>query len=179
MKRIHRTMISRAPRTRGHPQRRISCGEAKPPMAQPTDNKDVFRGRSHAQQQPAIPREIVAYPHDKRANGCPARSRTACGAAMPVGVSHYVARDHATLGRLPPHGYFRAQRDVPQAAEKPLLGNTFADVEDVRFAPRTQPAAHAALAAEIQGHAMRGLLNMTRAILDQRTRGQCGIVRNH
>lgn len=198
IKRVHRMFISR-------PLRPNSFGEAKPLMTQPPYNKDVLRGRSHAQQSPAIPREIDAYPHDKRANRCsggPARGCSADGGAMPVGVSHHLPFDHAALGSLSPHGDFRTPCHVPQADPEPFLGNTFADVEDVRVTPRSQFAARATHAAQVKGHAMRGLLKrcrkggrfrgacfsrtfpgttraIPRAIPDEQTHGQSRIVRDH
>ncbi|SAL28961.1 Periplasmic nitrate reductase, electron transfer subunit precursor [Caballeronia sordidicola] len=112
--------------------------EAKPPLIAPTENKDVIRGRAYAQQPPTIPHKIDGYQLDKDANrclACHARSRAADSAAVPIGISHYLTRDNATLGSLSPRRYFCTQCHVTQADAKPLVGNTFTDVEDVRAAP--------------------------------------------
>lgn len=117
--------------------------EAKPPLIAPTENKDVLRGRAYAQQPPTIPHTIDGYQLDKNANrclACHARSRAADSGAVPVGISHYVTRDSATLGSLSPRRYFCTQCHVTQADAKPLVGNTFKDVEDVRVAPGPQGA---------------------------------------
>jgi cytochrome c-type protein NapB len=112
--------------------------EAKPPLIAPTENKDVIRGRAYAQQPPTIPHKIDGYQLDKDANrclACHARSRAADSGAVPIGVSHYLTRDNLTLGSLSPRRYFCTQCHVTQADAKPLVGNTFTDVEDVRVAP--------------------------------------------
>jgi hypothetical protein len=104
-------------------------------VTQPTDKKDALRGRSHAQQPPAIPREIDAYPCRKRANhyfADPARSRPTDDGAVPVGVSRDVSRDHAALGSLSPYGNFRPQRDGSQAGAKPCIGHAVADAQAMR-----------------------------------------------
>ncbi|CDY73320.1 Nitrate reductase cytochrome c550-type subunit [Caballeronia glathei] len=118
--------------------------EAKPPLIFPTENKDVIRGRAYAQQPPTIPHKIDGYQVDKNANrclSCHARSRAAESGAVPIGVSHYSDRSGATLGSLAPRRYFCTQCHVPQADTKPLVGNTFTDIEDIRVAPGPKPAA--------------------------------------
>jgi hypothetical protein len=157
-------------------------------MTQPIDNQDGLRGSSQAQQPSTTRREINAYPHDNHANGSPARDCPAHARAMPVGVSHYVTRDHAALGSLPPHCYLRTQRSVAQAAEEPLCGDAFADAADVRGAPGSHPAVRAARATQGPGHAMRDLLKHARlprfrerkaghSGSREQTRGQSGIAR--
>ena len=120
--------------------------ESTPPLIAPTENKDVIRGRAYAQQPPTIPHKIDGYQLDKNANrclACHARSRAADSGAVPIGVSHYLTRDNATLGSLSPRRYFCTQCHVSQADAKPLVGNTFTDVEDVRVAPGPQAAGKA------------------------------------
>ncbi|CAG4902513.1 nitrate reductase cytochrome c-type subunit [Paraburkholderia gardini] len=117
--------------------------ETKPPLIYPTENKDVIRGRAYAQQPPTIPHKIDGYQVDKNANrclACHARSRAAESGAVPVGVSHYTDRAGVTLGSLAPRRYFCTQCHVPQADTKPLVSNTFTDLEDIRLAPGSKPA---------------------------------------
>ncbi|CAH2783976.1 MAG: Nitrate reductase cytochrome c550-type subunit [uncultured Caballeronia sp.] len=112
--------------------------EARPPLIASIENKDVIRGRAYVQQPPTIPHKIDGYQLDKNANrclACHARSHAAESGAVPIGVSHYLTRDNATLGSLLPRRYFCTQCHVPQADVKPLVGNTFKDAEDVRVAP--------------------------------------------
>ncbi|SAL75471.1 nitrate reductase cytochrome c-type subunit [Caballeronia telluris] len=112
--------------------------EAKPPLIYPTENKDVIRGRAYAQQPPTIPHKIDGYQVDKNANrclSCHARSRAAESGAVPIGVTHYADRAGTTLGTLAPRRYFCTQCHVPQADTKPLVSNTFTDIEDIRVAP--------------------------------------------
>ncbi|EKS70464.1 MULTISPECIES: nitrate reductase cytochrome c-type subunit [Caballeronia] len=112
--------------------------EPKAPLIAPTENKDVIRGLNYAQQPPTIPHKIDNYQLDKNANrclGCHARSRAEESGAVPVAVSHYMDREGGVSGHLSPRRYFCTQCHVPQADTKPLVGNTFVAVEDVRQQP--------------------------------------------
>jgi cytochrome c-type protein NapB len=118
--------------------------EPQAPLIAPTENKDVIRGRAYAQQPPTIPHKIDGYQVDKNANrclSCHARSRAAESGAVPIGVSHYSDRAGQTLGSVAPRRYFCTQCHVPQADTKPLVSNTFKDIEDVQLAPgpKTRP----------------------------------------
>ncbi len=116
--------------------------ESTPPLMAPVENKDVIRGRAYAQQPPTIPHKIDGYQLDKNANrclACHARSRAAESHAVPIATSHYIERDGNTLGHLAPRRYFCTQCHVPQADNKPLIRNTFTDIEDVRLPLTPQP----------------------------------------
>src|ERR1700677_5131391 len=89
--------------------------EAKPPLIAPVENRDQIRSRAYAQQPPTIPHKIDGYQLDKNANrclACHAGSRAADSGAVPIGVSHYLTRDNATLGSLSPRRYFCTQCHV-------------------------------------------------------------------
>jgi hypothetical protein len=81
---------------------------------------------------------------------------------VPVGVPHHLARYHATLRSLSPHGYLRTRCAVAQATEEPLCGNPFADAQNVRGAPGSHPAVRADHAARGPWHALRDLLKHVR-----------------
>jgi cytochrome c-type protein NapB len=109
--------------------------EPAPPLIAPTQNSDVIRGRAYAQQPPTIPHKIDGYQLDRDANrclGCHASSRAGESGAVPVGISHYVTRSGETLGHIAPRRFFCTQCHVPQADAKPLVGNTFTELQDVR-----------------------------------------------
>lgn len=115
--------------------------EPTPPLIAPTENKDVIRGRAYAQQPPTIPHKIDGYQLDRNANrclSCHASSRAAESGAVPVAISHYTNREGETLGHLAPRRYFCTQCHVPQADAKPLVANTFSEIQDVRL-PATPP----------------------------------------
>ncbi len=110
--------------------------EATPPLMAPTENSDVIRGRAYAQQPPTIPHKIDGYQLDRNANrclACHAGSRAAESGAVPVGISHYTNRENETLGHIAPRRYFCTQCHVPQADTKPLVANTFTEIQDVRL----------------------------------------------
>ena len=115
--------------------------EAKPPLIFPTENKDVIRGLNYAQQPPTIPHKIDNYQLDKNANrclACHARSRVEESGAVPVAVSHYMDREGVVSGHLSPRRYFCTQCHIPQADAKPLVGNTFVAIEDIRRQPASK-----------------------------------------
>lgn len=101
------------------------------PMVNP-DNSDVKRVRNYAMQPPVIPHKIEGYQIDKRANRCMmchARARTQESQAPMISVTHFQNRDGNFLAELSPRRYFCLQCHVPQAELKPLVDNTFKDVD--------------------------------------------------
>jgi len=103
-----------------------------PPPIFPTENKDVRRARQFAMQPPTIPHTIDGYQVDKAYNRCmTCHARTAVqeSGAIPVSVTHYMDRNNNVLAEISPRRYFCIQCHVAQADAKPLVNNTFVDVE--------------------------------------------------
>ncbi|AGW93287.1 MULTISPECIES: nitrate reductase cytochrome c-type subunit [Cupriavidus] len=108
--------------------------EPKPPLLYPTENKDIRRTRNYTMQPPTIPHKIDGYQVDKDFNRCMfchARTRTEETQAIPVSITHYMDRDNNVLADVSPRRYFCTQCHVPQAEAKPLVGNSFVDVEEL------------------------------------------------
>ena len=106
--------------------------EARPPMMQTTENKDVRRGRAYAQQPPTIPHQTDGYQIDKSFNkclNCHARSKAEQSQAIPVSITHYIGREGMPLASIAPARYFCVQCHVTQVEAKPLVENTFTDID--------------------------------------------------
>ena len=132
-----------APETLVDPMRGpVAIGsEAPAPLLYTIENKDIRRGRNYTMQPPTIPHKIDGYQLDKDFNRCMfchARTRTEETQAIPVSITHYMDRDNNVLADVSPRRYFCTQCHVPQADTKPLVGNTFTDVETLL---KRQPAA--------------------------------------
>jgi len=116
-----------------------------PPALADTDNSDVRRARNYAMQPPVIPHKIDGYQVDRNANKCMmchARTRTQESQAPMVSVTHFMDREGNFLAELSPRRYFCQQCHVPQADLKPLVDNTFMDVDTLLTKPaRPVPAA--------------------------------------
>jgi len=114
------------------------ASETRPPLLYPTENKDVRRTRNYTMQPPTIPHKIDGYQLDKDYNRCMfchARTRTEETQAIPVSITHYMDRNNNVLADVSPRRYFCTQCHVPQAEAKPLVVNTFTDVETLLKRP--------------------------------------------
>lgn len=106
----------------------------RPPPIFPTENKDIRRTRNYTMQPPTIPHTIEGYQVDKDFNRCMfchARTRTQETQAIPVSITHYQDRNGNILADVSPRRYFCVQCHVAQADAKPLVNNTFVDVEQL------------------------------------------------
>lgn len=115
--------------------------EASPPVMQTTENKDVRRGRAYTQQPPTIPHTIDGYQVDKAFNkclNCHSRTKAEQMQAVPVSITHYVGRDGIALPSIAPARYFCIQCHVPQVDAKPLVVNTFTDVDSLMPAAQSK-----------------------------------------
>ena len=108
--------------------------ESKPAPMYPVENKDLKRPRAYSMQPPTIPHKIDNYQVDMKANkclSCHSRVRTGDSQAPMVSVTHYQDRDGNFLAEISPRRYFCEQCHVPQADAKPLVENTFEDVDEI------------------------------------------------
>lgn len=108
--------------------------EAAPPPIPKIENRDIKRERAYPMQPPTIPHKIDGYQLDKNANrclACHARTRTGESQAPMVSVTHYLDRDNQFLAQVSPRRYFCLQCHVAQTEVKPLVPNTFKDVDEM------------------------------------------------
>lgn len=108
--------------------------EAQPPVLQNVENKDLRRTRAYTMQPPTIPHKIDGYQVDKNANRClfcHNRDRIQETQAIPLSVTHYMDRDANVRATISPRRYFCTQCHVTQTETKPLVDNTFQDVDTV------------------------------------------------
>lgn len=113
---------------RGYP---VDTEQVPPPMAKPT-NTDLRMPRDYPTQAPTVPHDISAYPIDKNGNKCLAchkRTRIGDSQAPMVSVTHFIDRDNEILADVSPRRYFCTQCHVQRTDAKPLVNNTFVDVE--------------------------------------------------
>ncbi|HJV27375.1 MAG TPA: nitrate reductase cytochrome c-type subunit [Aromatoleum sp.] len=116
--------------------------EPRPPELANTENKDVRRTRSYAMQPPTIPHKTDNYQVDKYANKCltcHSRSRTEESQAPPVSITHYTDRSGNFLAQISPRRYFCEQCHVVQLEVKPLVANTFQDVDTLLKQQQAKP----------------------------------------
>ena len=104
----------------------------KPPLLGNAINDDVRRTRAYAMQPPLIPHRVDGYQVDKNFNkclDCHARTRTEMTQAIPVSITHYMDREGRVLGQVSTRRYFCMQCHVAQDPVRPLVNNTFVDVD--------------------------------------------------
>ncbi len=90
--------------------------------------------RNYPEQPPVIPHSIRGYQVDVRFNrclDCHSRSAAAAAGAPMVSVTHFMDRDFQVRGAVTPNRYFCTQCHVPQTDAKPLVDNTFIDMDRV------------------------------------------------
>lgn len=108
--------------------------EAKPPRVMQEDNSDQTKQRNYTSQPPVIPHSIESYRIDLNSNKCltcHARSRTGDSGAPMVSVTHFMDRDGQFRATVSSRRYFCTQCHVAQLNVKPLVENTFIDVDDL------------------------------------------------
>ena len=123
------------PLRRGIP---ISEEGPPPPMAR-VENTDIRRNRAYPMQPPTIPHSIDNYQVDKNSNRCllcHARANADKFQAPPISVTHYMDRNDQFLATISPRRYFCNQCHVVQTDAKPLVANTFKDIDTVLSEPK-------------------------------------------
>ena len=108
--------------------------EPQPPKIAEVENKDIKRKRNYPMQPPTIPHKTANYRIDLNSNKCLAchsRRQVDESQAPMVSVTHYMDRDGNFLAEVSPRRYFCNQCHVPQGDVKPLVENTFQDVDAI------------------------------------------------
>jgi cytochrome c-type protein NapB len=108
--------------------------QTAPPRMPQVENTDVRRARNYPMQPPTIPHKIDGYQLDLSSNkclSCHSRRRTEESQAPMVSVTHYMDRDGNFLAEVSPRRYFCNQCHVAQTNARPLVDNTFEDIDAV------------------------------------------------
>jgi cytochrome c-type protein NapB len=116
--------------------------EGAPPLLAHVENTDVKRNRAYPMQPPTIPHSIDNYQIDRNSNRCllcHARANADKFQAPPVSVTHYMDRDDQFLATISPRRYFCNQCHVVQTDARPLVANTFKDIDTILSEPSMPP----------------------------------------
>ena len=106
--------------------------EPKAPRMAVMENRDLRRSRNYPMQPPTIPHKIDGYQLDMNTNKCLSchhRRRIEVSQAPMVSVTHYMDRDGNFLAEVSPRRYFCNQCHIPQTDARPLVENTFKDID--------------------------------------------------
>ena len=108
--------------------------EPEPPRMATVENQDLRRARNYPMQPPTIPHKIDNYQVDLNSNkclSCHSRRETAESQAPMISVTHYMDREGNFLAEVSPRRYFCEQCHVAQTDARPLVENTFRDVDEL------------------------------------------------
>lgn len=108
--------------------------EFTPPVVGNDENKDLKRERNYPEQPPTIPHTIRGYQVDTNSNKCltcHSRANSARSQAPMISITHYMDRDGQPLAAVSPRRYFCTQCHVPQQEVKPLVGNSFKNIDQL------------------------------------------------
>ena len=111
----------------------LAESDKAPPIAK-TVNRDIRQVRNYPEQPPIIPHKIDDYQIDLNANQCMtchSRKAIEISQAPMVSITHFMDRDSQFLATISPRRYFCTQCHVPATDARPLVENTFVDVDDV------------------------------------------------
>lgn len=106
----------------------------KAPPVERVENRDKRRQRNYPMQPPTVPHSIEGYVIDLNSNKCLTchhRRRTNESQAPMVSVTHYMDRDGNFLAEISPRRYFCNQCHIHQTEARPLVGNSFQDVDAI------------------------------------------------
>jgi nitrate reductase (cytochrome), electron transfer subunit len=99
---------------------------------------DVRRMRNYPDQPPVIPHSIRDYRIDLAGNKCltcHSRKFTEQSQAPMISITHYQDRDGNFLGAVAPRRYNCTACHVPQTNARPVVENTFRDVDALIDSP--------------------------------------------
>ena len=119
-------------RRRRHARAGADSGATRPPLLGNAVNDDVRRPRNYDLQPPTIPHRVDGYQIDKNFNkclDCHARAKTEFSQAIPVSSTHYIDRSGKVLDHVSTRRYFCMQCHVAQDPVKPLVGNSFQNID--------------------------------------------------
>lgn len=108
--------------------------EAEAPFMPKPIKNDIKMKRSYPMQPPVIPHNIQGYQVDINVNkclSCHARSRAEESQATMISVTHYMDREGNFLADVSPRRYFCNQCHVQQMDAKPMVENTFQDIDTI------------------------------------------------
>lgn len=104
-------------------------------------NDDIKQARNYPMQPPLIPHKVRNYEVNLNTNkcmSCHSRHRTEDSQAPMVSVTHYMDRDGNFLAEISPRRYFCEQCHATQSDIKPLVENTFVDMQKLMKAKTTE-----------------------------------------
>ena len=108
--------------------------QADAPRLGNEENKDIKRKRNYPMQPPTIPHKTQSYRIDLNSNkclSCHSRRQVVDSQAPMVSVTHYMDRDGNFLAEVSPRRYFCNQCHVSQQDVKPLVENSFEDIDAI------------------------------------------------
>ena len=106
--------------------------EGPPAVMAQVEDRSQRRERAYPMQPPTIPHAIDGYQVDLNSNRCMlchSRANAEQFQAPMVSVTHYMDRDGQFLAEISPRRYFCDQCHVVQTDARPLVENTFIDVD--------------------------------------------------
>ena len=109
-----------------------------PPRLTNPSTRDLRIIRNYPEQPPIIPHSIRNYQLDLTGNKClTCHSRQAVGESQApmVSVTHFANREGQVGASVSPRRYFCTQCHVTQIETRPLIGNTFVDMDHIAKTP--------------------------------------------
>jgi cytochrome c-type protein NapB len=108
--------------------------DASAPLIPQTVNTDIRQVRNYPEQPPVIPHKIDGYQIDLNHNQCMtchSRAAIEISQAPMISITHFMSRDGQFLATPSPRRYFCTQCHISQTEVRPLVENTFVDVDKV------------------------------------------------
>ena len=105
------------------------------------ENKNMRRKRNYPMQPPTIPHKTSGYRIDLNSNkclSCHSRRQIPDSQAPMISVTHYMDRDGNFLAEVSPRRYFCNQCHISQIDVKPLVENTFQDIDTILENKKTE-----------------------------------------